>query len=56
MNITIGIKNSTDAISFDLLKALNMPFREIKVEAIKGHAVDTTVSVAGIPDKTPATK
>ena len=56
MNITICIKNSNDAISFDLLKALNMPFREIKIEAIKGHAVDTTVSVAGIPDKTPATK
>ncbi len=28
LNITIGIKNSTDASSFDLLKALGMPFRE----------------------------
>lgn len=28
LHITICIKNSTDAISFDLLKALNMPFRE----------------------------
>jgi len=56
MNITICIKNSNDAISFDLLKALNMPFREIKIEAAKGHAVDTTVSVAGIPEKPSATK
>jgi large subunit ribosomal protein L5 len=28
LNITITIKNSTDAASFDLLKALGMPFRE----------------------------
>ena len=28
LNITICIRNSTDAISFDLLKLLNMPFRE----------------------------
>ena len=33
LNITICIKNSTDAISFDLLKALHMPFREIAVAA-----------------------
>lgn len=28
LNITVTIKNSTDAASFDLLKALGMPFRE----------------------------
>lgn len=28
LNITIGIKNSTDASSLDLLRALGMPFRE----------------------------
>jgi large subunit ribosomal protein L5 len=28
LNITICIKNSNDAISFDLLKAMGMPFRE----------------------------
>jgi large subunit ribosomal protein L5 len=28
LNITICIKNSTDAISYDLLKSLHMPFRE----------------------------
>jgi large subunit ribosomal protein L5 len=28
LNITICIKNSTDAVSYDLLKALHMPFRE----------------------------
>jgi large subunit ribosomal protein L5 len=28
LNITICITNSTDAISFDLLKSLHMPFRE----------------------------
>jgi len=28
LNITITIKNSSDAASFDLLKALGMPFRE----------------------------
>jgi large subunit ribosomal protein L5 len=28
LNITICIKNSNDAISLDLLKALNMPFRD----------------------------
>lgn len=28
LNITISIRNSTDAISIDLLKALRMPFRE----------------------------
>lgn len=28
LNITICIKNSTDVVSFDLLKALGMPFRE----------------------------
>ena len=33
MNITICIANSTDAISYDLLKALNMPFREVTASA-----------------------
>ena len=28
LNITIVITNSTDAISFDVLKSLHMPFRE----------------------------
>ena len=41
---------------YDLLKALNMPFREIKVEAVKGAKVDTTIAVAGIPEKPQATK
>jgi large subunit ribosomal protein L5 len=35
LNITICIRNSTDAISFDLLKALNMPFREVTVAPVK---------------------
>ena len=34
LNITIGIKNSTDASSLDLLRALGMPFRE-QTEATK---------------------
>ena len=33
LNITICIKNSTDSMSFDLLKALNMPFRDQKLDA-----------------------
>jgi large subunit ribosomal protein L5 len=33
LNITICIKNSTDTISMDLLKALNMPFRDSKTDA-----------------------
>jgi hypothetical protein len=32
LNITICIGNSTDAISFEVLKAMNMPFRELKAE------------------------
>ncbi len=32
LNITICIGNSTDTISFEVLKALNMPFRELKAE------------------------
>ncbi len=32
LNITICIKNSTDAISFDLLKAMGMPFRETQAK------------------------
>jgi large subunit ribosomal protein L5 len=35
LNITITIKNSTDAASFDLLKALGMPFREQQAAAAK---------------------
>jgi large subunit ribosomal protein L5 len=35
LNITVTIKNSTDAASFDLLKALGMPFREQQAAAAK---------------------
>jgi large subunit ribosomal protein L5 len=54
LNITICIKNSNDDISFDLLKALNMPFREIKVETPK----TTSSAPAGTPaaDKPQQTK
>jgi large subunit ribosomal protein L5 len=38
LNITITIKNSSDAISLDLLKALGMPFRETKTAVAAAKA------------------
>ena len=38
LNITITIKNSTDAMSFDLLKSLGVPFRDAKPAATAAKA------------------
>ncbi len=44
LNITICIKNSNDSISFDLLKALNMPFRAAPVDG-KPEAAPVKASI-----------
>jgi large subunit ribosomal protein L5 len=54
LNITICIKNSTDDISFDLLKALNMPFRETKAETPKTQSAAPASAPAA--DKPQSTK
>jgi large subunit ribosomal protein L5 len=45
LNITICIKNSTDEMSLDLLKALNMPFRENKPEPVKSERMAPPITV-----------
>jgi len=56
LNITICIRNSTDAISFDLLKALSMPFREITVAPVKAPKPVIEAAAPEAPKPKPAAK
>lgn len=56
LNITICIKNSTDTISLDLLKALNMPFRETTGKAAEAAAKEEKAAGRAAPAKEKAEK
>ena len=55
LNITICIANSTDAMSYDLLKALNMPFREQKADAAATPKASGPASASGAAKPAPST-